>query len=412
MIPCTVWSTLWRSVIRGSRVWIQLSLVAELTLALQSSVAAGAGKTPESAAAQNPVGSEHTCVATKSGGIRCWGANFSGQLGDGTNVSRNSPASVSGLTGGVSAIAAGSEHTCAVTEGGVQCWGANASGQLGDGTSASRNTPVNVPGLSEGVSAIAAGNEHTCAVVAGRVKCWGSNASGQLGDGTFANRNMPVSISGLPDAVTAISAGAVHTCALTSAGAVWCWGGNFSGQLGDTTNVNRNTPMYASGLSRGIADVAAGAEHTCALTTNGTVKCWGANFSGQLGDGTNINRSVPVNVSGLAGVASDIAAGSEHTCAVVGAGVKCWGANLSGQLGDGTYTNRTTPADVSGLLAAVIAIAAGSEHTCAFTPDGTIACWGANFAGQLGDGTNVKRNTPLGVTGLPATRPSVHWRVL
>ena len=195
---------------------------------------------------------------------------------------------------------AGSEHTCAVVvAGGVKCWGANSSGQLGDGTNLNRNTPVNVSGLSGGVTAITAGSEHTCAVVAGRVKCWGTNASGQLGDGTNFDRNTPVNISGPSGGVTAITAGSEHTCALTTDGAIWCWGANFSGQLGDGTNVNRNTPVNVSGLSEGVAAIAAGAEHTCALTTGGAIWCWGANFSGQLGIGTNEKRNTLANVPGL-----------------------------------------------------------------------------------------------------------------
>jgi alpha-tubulin suppressor-like RCC1 family protein len=336
---------------------VVLHFVLAAALSLPPLVASGVEKIRE-----RPAGSEHTCTVLVAGGVKCWGANASGQLGDGTNVNRNTPVDVSGLSEGVAVIAAGAEHTCALTGGGAMgCWGANFSGQLGDGTNVNRNTPVKVSGLSEGVTAIAAGSEHTCAVVAGGVKCWGPNSSGQLGDGT---------------------------------------------------NVDRNTPVNVVGLSGDVTAIAAGAEHTCALTSGGAMRCWGANYSGQLGDGTNVNRNMPVNVSGLWWGVTEIAAGSEHTCAVVAGGVRCWGANFSGQLGDGTNVNRNTPVNVSGPSGDVVAIAPGSEHTCMLTTGGAMACWGANASGQLGIGTNEKKNTPANVPGLPSVRPSVRWRIV
>jgi alpha-tubulin suppressor-like RCC1 family protein len=404
-MACTSRSLLGSSDIRCLCVVLCMALA--LTLSLPPCVASGAEKIPAV-----PAGSEHTCVVVVAGGVKCWGANSSGQLGDGTNVNRNTATDVRGLSWGVAAIAAGSEHTCALATGGAMaCWGANSSGQLGDGTNVSRNTPVNVSGLSGAVTAIAAGSEHTCVVLAGGVKCWGANSSGQLGDGTNVNRNTPVSVVGLSEGVTAIAAGSEHTCATVAVG-VKCWGANSSGQLGDGTNVNRNTPVNVPGLSAAVTAIEAGSEHTCAMVADG-VKCWGTNTSGQLGDGTNVNRNTPVNVSGLSGGVAEIAAGSEHTCAMAtGGAVACWGANSSGQLGDGTNVNRNTPVNVSGLSESVVAIAAGSEHTCATATGGAMACWGANSSGQLGNGTNVNRNTPVNVPGLPSVRPSVRVRIL
>lgn len=199
---------------------------------------------------------------------------------------------------------------------------------------------------------------------------------------------------------------------MTVDGAAWCWGANFSGQLGDGTNVNRNAPTRVRGLTVGVASIVAGSEHTCALSTAGTVRCWGANFSGQLGDGTNVNRNAPVDVVGLAAGTTDVAAGSEHTCAVVGGGARCWGANRSGQLGDDTNVNANISIGVAGLSTGVVQITAGSAHTCALDQGGSVACWGANASGQLGDASNVARKAPVSVPGLPTVRPSVRVRIL
>ena len=166
------------------------------------------------------------------------------------------------------------------------------------------------------------------------VKCWGRNSHGQLGDGTQINHDIPVSVVGLNSAVKAITAGGgtdyEHTCALTTAGGVKCWGYNYSGQLGDGTQVDHDIPVDGVGLSNGVQAITASGGHTCALTTTGGAKCWGINNFGQLGDGTGGNvRDIPVDVASLTSGIQAITAGGGHTCALTTTGgVKCWGIQL------------------------------------------------------------------------------------
>ena len=296
-------------------------------------------------------GNESTCVLTSAGAAKCWGENFNGQVGDGTTVIRNTPVDVSGLASGVTAISVGGESNCALTSvGGVKCWGSNCCGQLGDGTSIDRRTPVDVVGLTTGVTAIAANGSYTCALTgAGGVKCWGDNSQGQLGDGTTDEHRTPVDVSGLAGGVAAITAGGLHTCALTTVGGVKCWGYNFAGALGDGSRTDKHTPVDVLGLTSGVVAIAAGFGHTCALTAARAVECWGYNYFGQLGDGSKADHLTPVEVSGLASGVVGLAANGQYSCALTSSGeIKCWGGNDDGQLGDGTRIGHDTPGSVVG----------------------------------------------------------------
>jgi alpha-tubulin suppressor-like RCC1 family protein len=372
-----------------------LSLLLLLTIAVTGCVPLVSGP-------QVSAGNSHTCEITTSGGVRCWGDNHFGQLGDGTTTDSHTPVDVSGLTSGVARVSAGYVHTCALTtSGGVKCWGENFAGWLGDGTTTDSHTPVDVSGLTSGVAQVSVGDSHTCALlITGGVRCWGDNRFGQLGDGTTTDKHTPVDVSGLTSGVAQVSTSDSHTCALLTTGGVKCWGRNLSGELGDGTTINEYTPVDVSGLTSGVAQVDAGEENTCALTTSGGVKCWGRNDKGELGDGTTTDSHTPVDVSGLTSGVAQVSAGYMHTCALTtSGGVKCWGENFAGRLGDGTTTDSHTPVDVSGLTRDVAQVSVGGGHTCVLFTIGGVKCWGYNGYGALGDGTTTDRYTPVNVKG-------------
>ncbi|GKS57130.1 hypothetical protein YTPLAS18_06570 [Nitrospira sp.] len=230
-------------------------------------------------------GERHTCAMSERGEVHCWGGNRHGQLGDGSFDTRARAIRVVELEPGIRGLAVGWRHTCVLTaSGGVKCWGANQDGQLGDRTVVDKAIPVDVFGLTSGVAMIAAGARHTCAALdAGGVRCWGANDRGQLGNGTTD----PVATIGGPipglTEVRALSAGWQHTCALAGK-AVFCWGDNEKGQVIDTgTRLIVPTPVEAPLGQAEVLRVAAGGHHTCVLVSEGDFSCWGDNEYGQLG---------------------------------------------------------------------------------------------------------------------------------
>ncbi len=257
------------------------------------------------------------------------------------------------------------------------------------------------------ITAISSGNQGTCAVLSnGEAKCWGGNTSGQLGDNTTnsgANKT-PTIVHGLGYA-TSISAGLGHTCALLWNGTAECWGLNQFGELGDGTTVNRLLPVEVKGLTDITAISDAHNEYTCALLSNGTVDCWGDGVNGWLGDGSDHNSLTPVAVSGVAG-ATAISTGASHACALLSNGtVKCWGLNDVGEIGNGKVSGnatcpggnpcQTVPVSVHGLSSAV-AISTGTDHTCALLSNDTVECWGDSGL----DDSRAFSDVPVAVPGL------------
>jgi alpha-tubulin suppressor-like RCC1 family protein len=333
-------------------------------------------------------------ISTPTSNVFAWGSDTSGQLGDGGSTNQSTKVAVLGGKT-FTQVSAGASHSCGVVnDGTVQCWGDNSTGELGKGTTATASVaPVTVPGLS-GVTQVSAGNTYTCAVAGGGVFCWGANDHGQLGDGTTTQRLSPVAVSGLSSGVAAISASVAvgTTCALLSNGTVKCWGVNSSGQLGDGTATERHSPVVVSGLS-GVTQISVGPFGACALS-GGAAKCWGA--GSVIGVGNNNSITTPVTI--IAAGVTAVSEGDEDGCAIVSGAVKCWGDNFDGEVGDGTAMARTTPVAVSGLSSGATQLSVGNGFTCAIV-NGIGKCWGNNGSGQLGNGSATQSNVPVTVTG-------------
>ncbi len=348
----------------------------------------------------------------KQGSVSCWGSNNLGQLGDDTTTNRNKPTPVSNLLPDITQVVTGHHHSCAIEGGLVKCWGENTYGQLGDSTTTNPKTPIILQAyaVSKNVVSLTAGADHTCALLnSGKVQCWGKNTAGQLGNGLTANSYQPVNVHNLLGTVAALASGSNHTCALLKNGQMQCWGSNESGQLGDSTTDNRTTPVAVSSLSDDTVHVvamSAGQETSCALLSDGGMKCWGKNGDGQLGIGHTSNAEAkPQQVLGLTSGVAAISVGGAHTCAMLQNGSEdCWGLNNKGQLGIGTTNVRkASPQPVVALGNNVVAIRTGKLNSCAMLADGTVSCWGKNVDGQLGNGTFNDSSLPKQVSQLSNT---------
>jgi alpha-tubulin suppressor-like RCC1 family protein len=364
--------------------------------------AADGGMTPTAASA----GGWHTCVLLSDQSVQCTGRNNFGQLGDGTLNDSSDLIGVGGIAGAIG-IGTGFEYTCALLgDRTMQCWGSNYTGQLGDGTIGGYSpTPVRVQGLANIMTA-AVGGFHACAMLSDHtVRCWGRNADGQVGNGTLTDATTPQSVTGL-GSVAALVAGGYHTCVLMFDSTVRCWGRNDDGQLGDGTGRTSSTPVQVSGISSAVA-ITGGGYHTCALLSSGTVQCWGRNSFGQVGGPTSTAAFyAPITVSGISGAIA-VVGGGYHGCAVLSdRTMRCWGENDFGELGNGGTANSSIPVPVSGIASPTF-VTLGGWHSCVLMPDQTVRCWGQNDYGQLGNHGTSRALTAVTMNGSGVT--GVTW---
>lgn len=443
---------------------------------------AGAFIAPAATPSSRPTvsaGAGHSCAVAQNRTVYCWGWNEVGQLGNGTTVPSASPVLVPSLTG-VRAVGTGVRHTCALLlDGTVQCWGDNTARQLGEGVGGSESlVPVAVVGIS-GATGLATKGAGACVLVDSKVVCWGSHAgihtlvwddgtdvtnvtslassasdsqcgvrsSGTvfcwgsgvpplggtyevpglsnvvavdnshdlrcavLGNGTvkcwgrdpldpMRTWQWPTAaVDGITDAVS-VAVGFAHYCVLKLDTTVVCWGRNGSGQLGDGTLVDRAAPAPVPGLT-GVVALSATTEHTCALLSTQAVRCWGLNDTGQAGSGGTVHSPSSI------GPGVSVSAGGAHACAVrADTTVACWGDNMSLQLGTtatvappGSPARSALPITVVGLTG-VKAVAAGSQHTCALMANRTVKCWGARAVGQTGQISPLPSAVPSAVSGI------------
>ena len=397
-------------------------------------------------------GGTHTCALSSSGGVQCWGNGANGRLGNDATTTLKLPGdpvedSGGNALAGIVQVSAGYDSSCALdSEGGVLCWGKGAEGRLGNdaSTDSDHAVPV-VDGDSSttpltGIVQIGGGADSPCALtVEGGVLCWGDGRLGQLGNNSNTSKDHPVDVVASGTDTTALrgivhisqSSSSLHTCGVTSEGEVVCWGRGTRGQLGDGNTANKNHPVAVVTSDTdttplgSIVQVAMGTAHTCALTDQGGVKCWGNGFYGRLGNKSNTNTSYPVDVvnensTPLTGVVQ-IASGANHTCALLmGGGVVCWGYGTNGQLGNGGYAHTDhavrvlekegSPFALSGTLQ----ISAGYDHVCALASGGEMLCWGNGANGRLGNNATDNQSAPGKVVANASDPPAIFnvgvWR--
>lgn len=278
----------------------------------------------------------HTCAVMQSGTVKCWGLNYVGQLGDGSTEDRSQPVDVIGLEGGAVAVSIGASHSCAlIKDGGVKFWGDNSWGQLGNGTTENSLVPVDVTGLSHSTAEIFADGNQTCIInIIHEVECWGTYIFGRKGDVPIIQNNRPVKIPNLNRGVKAIALGRDHTCALTDGWGIQCWGWNDWGQLGNPFFGSMTTPVLAIRILGKFTSISASWDHTCALRSSGGIICWGylpGVFGGEdlpNGGFRWTGEPMELDTSALNGKAVSLAAG---ICALMDDGlIKCWGRSFSG----------------------------------------------------------------------------------
>ena len=404
-------------------------------------------------------GGFNSCALTANGSTLCWGRNSSKQTGVQSTSSVIATPTALDLPQGVSGfidLDVGNNHTCALTRlGDSWCWGSNSDGQLGNGVTNSWSAPVSsyVLHSQQKVINVNAGGDHSCILTThNTVVCWGRNDFGQVADGAVNTDSVPNYLE--ETEMLEIAAGISHSCAIDSSRNIWCWGDNEMGQIGDNS-INTPTNLAPAQLPSGLtaSQITAGLSHSCVLTGNDLVYCWGDNENGKLGDGTTTQRLVPTKVVQLRdgpgesinsesdithnaatihaafatrdvsshrlleygtdeflsgdtqtidlghfGSVAYIASGANHSCMVIAGGhTKCWGDNSDGALGTGDTTHETKPVDVQNIGGLARLVAVGTTHSCAVMATGSLKCWGDNSSGQLGDASLLSKTQPVSV---------------
>jgi len=356
---------------------------------------------------QVALGEQNVCAVDVTGSVYCWGRNSYGILGQDPSAlaSSNKPVKINNLVG-VKSVAVGSDFACAVTtSGGAYCWGYGGSGRLGSTPSGDYSTsPLGVTGLSTGVATIVASHSSACAQTASNaVWCWGDNIYKELGSGVSGSSSAtPTNIG--PPGTTSVSVGSQTICAI-AASVVYCWGKNSNGQAGAAGGGSVASPTQVSGIvgSANPLSVSTNGHSSCAATSGG-VLCWGWNSYGALGTsavaiGSDSYSAVPVQA--LATGASVVSVGFLHACALLSSRyVACWGLQRYGALGDGVTgsDNYTLTASTLTALGTVSMVATSNYHSCAVRTNGSLACWGYGYWGEMGNSVSADASTPVDVT--------------
>jgi alpha-tubulin suppressor-like RCC1 family protein len=343
-------------------------------------------------------GGDHTAIIAEDGTVWTFGRNTFGQLGNNSTTNSNVPVQVvidtfgTALTGAI-AVSCGNVHMAVLkNDGTVWTFGNNTNGQFGNGTNI--NSSVAVQSNISNVVAIACGGQHNIVLKDdGTVWTYGLNTSGELGIGNNLPSNVPVQVTDISNNAVAIGCGQTFTFVTKNDGTVWTFGSNINGQLGDGTIINKDLPVQVPGITNAIA-ATGGNSHSLILKGDGTVWAFGNNANGQLGDGTIINKSIPTLIVSITG-AIKIACGALHSL-IYKSDDTVWtiGSNGFGQLGDNTLIDSSTPVQVqdgSGNISDVLTVSCGFRHTAVLKNDKTVQTFGRNTYGQLGDGTNTNR---------------------
>ena len=333
--------------------------------------------------------------------VWAWGEGAVGRLGDDTINDKSSPVSVVGGYTDWLQVSAGGDHSSGLRSNGTaRTWGGNSSGELGDGTVVSKRSPVSVVGCFTDWLQVSSGSAHMLGVrQTGSAWAWGCGGSGRLGDNTVANKCSPVSVVGILNWLQ-LSAGTTHSLGLRQNGTAWAWGTNVCGELGDDTLVSKSSPVSVVGGFTDWCQVSAGLEFSLAVKTTGTAWAWGKGLCGVLGNNSVTDISSPVSVVGGYTDWCQINAGKDHALAVRQNGTAwSWGRGDCGVLGDNTVANKCSPVSVVGGYTDWCQVSAGGCHSLGLRTNGTLWAWGLDSVGQLGDNTVTDKSSPVSVVG-------------